>query len=100
MTTLQQIQREIKILPEYARKEVFDFVLFLKEKEQKAHAKELNPSVASSNPTKKEQDDWIKTLPEMTLSQKEQQSLADSRKTQGEEMTIDEFQASLKHANV
>ena len=46
MTTIQQIQREIKTLPEYARKEVFDFVLFLKEKEQKAYTERLKPSVA------------------------------------------------------
>ena len=45
MTTIQQIQREIKTLPEYARKEVFDFVLFLKEKEQKAYTERLKPSV-------------------------------------------------------
>lgn len=45
MTTIQQIQREIKTLPEYARKEVFDFVLFLKEKEQKACTERLKPSV-------------------------------------------------------
>ena len=46
MTTTQQIQRELKTLPEYARKEVFAFVLFLKEKEQKAYAERLKPSVA------------------------------------------------------
>ena len=59
MTTIQQIQQiqqEIKTLPEYARKEVFDFVLFLKEKEQKAYTERLKPSVAQE--LKQAKQEW------------------------------------------
>ena len=34
MTTLQQIKLEAKTLPKHARKEVLDFILFLKMKQQ------------------------------------------------------------------
>ena len=95
MTTIQrQIQQEIKTLPEYAQKQVFNFVLSLKKQEQKTHKEPFKKNTAT------EYEDWINTLPEMTLAPKEQQSLADSRKEQGAEMTIEEFQAYLKNANV
>ena len=95
MTTIQrQIQQEIKTLPEYAQKQVFNFVLSLKEQEQKTHPESLKKNKVTAP------EDWIKTLPEMTLSSKEQKELADSRKIEGIEMTIEEFQAYLKHAQV
>ena len=97
MTTIQrQIQQEIKTLPEYAQKQVFNFVLSLKK--QNSQAEQFSDN--KKNQAIEEREDWIKTLPEMTLTPKEQQSLADSRKEQGKEMTIEEFQAYLKNANV
>ena len=97
MTTIQrQIQQEIKTLPEYAQKQVFNFVLSLKK--QNSQAEQFSDN--KKNQIIEEREDWIKTLPEMTLTPKEQQSLADSRKEQGKEMTIEEFQAYLKNANV
>ena len=99
MTTIQrQIQQEIKTLPEYAQKQVFNFVLSLKKKEQNTQAEQFSNN--KKNQVIEEREDWIKTLPELMLSHKEQQELADSRKEQGAEMTIDEFQAYLKNANV
>ena len=97
MTTIQrQIQQEIKTLPEYAQKQVFNFVLSLKK--QNSQAEQFSDN--KKNQVIEEREDWIKTLPEMTLSTKEQKELADSRKEQGAEMTIEEFQAYLKNANV
>ena len=99
MTTIQrQIQQEIKTLPEYAQKQVFNFVLSLKKQEQSNQVEQFSDN--KKNQVIEEREDWINTLPEMTLTPKEQQSLADSRKEQGKEMTIEEFQAYLKNANV
>ncbi len=99
MTTIQrQIQQEVKTLPEYAQKQVFNFVLSLKKQEQKTQAEQFSDN--KKNQGIEGREDWIKTLPEIKLSTKEQQELADSRKTQGIEMTIEEFQTYLKQVNV
>ena len=95
MMTIQKIQHEIVSLPEEILQEVLDFVLFLKTKRQEDNLTGQK-EISSSERRKREQ--WLKTLPELPISKREQISIAQARKEEREEMTIEQFQVYLNRA--